>query len=227
MPVKKPENCPPITVLICALNEEENLQYVLPKIPDWVDEVILVDGHSTDNTIETAKKLNPAIKIVKQSKTGKGNAIKCGFNDAKCEIVITIDADGSTDPCDLPQYIEPLLNGFDLVKGTRFLNTSPIMPLHHKFGNWVLTKTTNLLFGTSYTDVCSGYNAIRKTSFLNLNLCYDGFEMEQEMLIKAKKRGLRVAEVRQIDNGRIANVSKVSAFRQGFFDFWVIIKERF
>ncbi len=227
MSLERPPNCPPVSVIICTLNEAENLPHVLPKIPDWVDEILLVDGNSTDNTIEVAKKLKPYIKIVTQPGKGKGDALKFGIAQAEGDIIVTMDADGSTDPFDLPKYIEPLTNGYDFAKGSRFLNASPKMPLYHKFGNWVLTKTSNILFGTKYTDVCSGYNAIRKEDFLKLNLHYDGFEMEQEMVVKAKKAGLKVVEIRQIDKGRIANISKVSSFKQGFTDFFIIIKERF
>ncbi|MDD4923409.1 MAG: glycosyltransferase family 2 protein [Dehalococcoidales bacterium] len=227
MNVQKPANCPAISVIICALNEAENLPHVLPGIPGWVDEILLVDGHSNDSTIEVAKTIRPDLKVIAQPGKGKGDALKFGFKNATGEIVVTMDADGSTDPADLPKYIEALINGYDFAKGSRFLNANPKMPLYHKFGNRVLISTTNILFGTRYTDVCSGYNALRKEDFLRLNLRYDGFEMEQEMVVKAKKAGLKAVEIRQIDKGRIGNVSKVSSFKQGFKDFFIIIKERF
>jgi len=227
MEIQRPAKCPAVTIIICALNESPNLHHVLPKIPYWVDEILLVDGHSPDDTVEVAKKLRPDINVIYQPGKGKGDALKYGFKNASGEIVVTMDADGSTDPADLPKYIEAMTHGYDFAKGSRFLNTSPKMPLYHKFGNWVLTQTANILFGTKYTDVCSGYNALRKEDFLKLNLRYDGFEMEQEMVVKAKKAGLKVVEIKQIDKGRIGNDSKVSSFKQGFTDFFVIIKERF
>ena len=99
--MNKPANCPPVSVIICTLNEEPNLPLVLPKIPDWVDEIILVDGHSTDATIKVAKKIRPDIKILCQPGNGKGDALKCGIAAATGEIIVTLDADGETPPEDI------------------------------------------------------------------------------------------------------------------------------
>jgi glycosyltransferase involved in cell wall biosynthesis len=224
---KRPIGCPLLTVIICAKNEAANLPYVIPKIPQWVDEILLVDGNSDDHTVELAKKLCPTLQVLLQPKSGKGDALKYGVKNARGELIVTLDADGSTDPDDLLRFVQPLLVGFDFTKGSRFLGNHLRMPVYRRFGNWVLVMTTNLLFRTKYTDVCSGYNAFRKEAFSKLNLVYDGFEMEQEMNVKIKKTGLNVIEVACIDNGRQAGFSKVINVKQGFKDFMVIIKERF
>ncbi len=101
------------------------------------------------------------------------------------------------------------------------------MPWHRWVGNKVLAITSNLLHGTKYTDICSGYNAFWKSAFLRLNLTYDEFEMEQEMLVKVKRVGLNVAEVVYHDRGRVTGASKINDVKQGFTDWIVIIKERF
>jgi glycosyltransferase involved in cell wall biosynthesis len=101
----KPINFPSITVLICALNEEENLPHVLPKIPEWVDEILLVDGHSSDNTIEVARDIHPDIKVFQQPGQGKGDALKSGIERATGEIIVTLDADGATDPKEIPRIV--------------------------------------------------------------------------------------------------------------------------
>jgi glycosyltransferase involved in cell wall biosynthesis len=224
---KRPTACPLISVIICAKNEAVNLPYVLPKIPPWVDEIILVDGNSHDHTVEVAKKLCPTLRVLLQPNNGKGDALKYGVKNARGELIVTLDADGSTDPDDLPRFIQPLLDGFDFTKGSRFLGKHLRMTVYRRFGNWVLVRTTNLLFRTKYTDVCSGYNAFRKDAFSKLNLIHDGFEMEQEMNVKIKKTGLNVKEVGCIDKGRNSGASKVISAKQGFKDFMVILKERF
>jgi len=218
---------PKITAIICTLDEEPNLKHVLPDIPDWVDEVLIVDGHSTDNTVKVAKDLCPRARIILQSGKGKGNALKEGVKASSGEIIVTLDADGSTNPQDIGKYIQPLLEGFDFAKGSRFLKGRPKMPLYRQLGNWVLTTTTNILFGTNYTDVCSGYNAFWERSFMVLKLSRDGFEMEQEMAVKVKKLGLQVIEVEQYDAGRLSSNSKVSGIKQGIIDWITIIKEHF
>jgi len=220
---------PKITALLCTLNEEENLQHVLPGIPDWVDEVLLVDGHSTDRTVEVAREVCPRVTVLYQPGTGKGNALKCGFEHARGDIIVTLDADGATDPEEIHKFIEPLLNGYDFAKGSRFLNKNHLkMPLHRRFGNWVLATAANILYGTKYTDICSGYNAVWKKSIGSVNLLSDGFELEQEMNVKIKKAGLRVIEVPCSNNrGRITGGSKVAIWRQGLKDLMTIIRERF
>jgi len=223
----KPENYPSITVIICTLNEEQNLPYVLPKIPEWVDEILLVDGHSTDRTVEVAGELKPDIKVLYQPGAGKGDALKYGIEQANGDIIVTLDADGTTDPEEMPKFIEPLLNGCDFTKGSRFLNSQPSMPLHRRFGNWVLVTAANLLYGARYTDICSGYNAFWKRAIEKISLSSDGFQMEQEMNVKIKKAGLRVIEVPCQDRGRLGGTSKTQDLRQGLIDLIIIIRERF
>src|SRR4030042_3815842 len=147
--MNKPAGYPSISVIICTLNEEMNLPHVLPKIPQWVDEILLVDGHSTDNTISVAKKLCPQIKVLSQPGKGKGDALKYGSQIATGDVIVDIDADGSTDPEEIPNFIEPLLNGYDFVKGSRFLANGGTadMEAYRKVGNRIFTFMVNRLFG--------------------------------------------------------------------------------
>jgi len=218
---------PTVSVIICTLNEEQNLIHVLPKIPDWVNEAILVDGHSTDKTVEVAREMCPSMMILYQPGKGKGDALKFGVKNASGEIIVTLDADGATPPEDMPKFIAPLLKGYDYAKGTRFVEGSPKMPPHRKFGNWVLATACNILFGTKYTDICSGYNAFWREAFLKINLPLDGFEMDQQLNVRIKKAGLRVIEVPYRDGRRLNGVSKTRDVRQGFKDLLIIIRERF
>jgi glycosyltransferase involved in cell wall biosynthesis len=109
-----------VSVVIPALNEARNLPYVLPLIPAWVDEVLLIDGNSSDKTAEVARQLLPSVRIVQQTSRGKGAALRSGFKVAKGDIIIMLDADGSTDPEEIPVYVSALLSGADFAKGSRF-----------------------------------------------------------------------------------------------------------
>lgn len=226
-PTEKVAKKPKITVLICTFNEEENLSHVLPKIPGWVDEVLLVDGHSVDNTVEVAKKLRPDIRILYQPGKGKGDALKYGFKHARGDIIVTLDADGTTDPDEILKFIEPLVSGYDFAKGSRFLNTRPTrMPWYRHFGNWVLVTETNLIFSTEYTDLCSGYNAFWEKSWEKIDFP-DEFGYEPLITLRAKKAGLKIIEIPCSDKGRVSGTSKLPSWGQGWGAFKAILKERF
>src|SRR5690242_15735310 len=111
---------PTVSVVIPALNEERNLPHVFAKLPALVTEVIVVDGGSVDRTVEVARELRSDVVIVQQTRTGKGNALACGFAACTGDIIVMIDADGSTDPAEIPLFVEQLVNGADFVKGSRF-----------------------------------------------------------------------------------------------------------
>ena len=132
-----PGDAPRVSVIIAAWDEEESLGYVLPRLPRGLYEVILVDGNSTDRTVETALELLPDIKIVTQPGKGKGDALRAGFAAARGDIVIAIDADGSTDPIEIPAFVGALLAGADYVKGSRFIpgGGTDDMTFTRKMGN--------------------------------------------------------------------------------------------
>ena len=234
--MNRPKDYPQISVIICTLNEERSLPYVLPKIPDWVDEVLLVDGHSTDDTVHIATRLSPQVRVLYQSGKGKGDALKLGINEARGEIIVTLDADGETPPEDIDRFIRPLLDGYDFTKGSRLFNRRPPkMPRYRWFGNKVLAYTCNILYGTHFSDICCGYNAFWKKDFLKLNLSSGknevGCSLEQQMIVRAKKAGMKIQEVPVNSDGRIAGKSVINGVRQsvkqGFRDWFLIIGERF
>jgi glycosyltransferase involved in cell wall biosynthesis len=220
---------PKLSAIICALNEADNLPHVLPKIPKWVDEVILVDGYSNDNTVEVAKALYPDIKVVHQPGKGKGDALRCGLKHASGDIIVTLDADGATNPEDMPKFIRPLLNGHDFAKGSRFaLGLPRNKPWHRIFGNWVIATTFNLLFVSRYTDLCSGYNAFWRKKLEDIDLWSDdGFENEPLINAKVKKKGLKVIEVGYREGGRLNGEVKERSWRQGPKAIKSILRERF
>ncbi len=219
---------PKVTALICTLNEAESVRYVLPDIPGLVDEVLIVDGGSTDGTVDLARKLWPNVRILTQPGHGKGDALQFGVRQALGEIIVTLDADGETDPSELPAFVDAVLRGYDFAKGSRLVYGRPRrMPFYRWVGNRILALTFNLLYGTRFTDICSGYTAFRKSSFLRLELTYDKCEMEQQVLARARKLGMSIVEIPHHSNGRIAGASKVIGIKQGLVDWLVILKERF
>ncbi len=149
----------------------------LPDFADDLHEVILVDGDSTDDTVEVARQLRPDIIMVGQTRKGKGNALACGFPVASGDFIVMLDADGSTDPAEIPRFVNALKEGADFAKGSRFMpgaGSSDISRLR-QFGNYWLNKIVNLLYGTRYTDLCYGYNAFRRE-------CLSVIDLEAEMM---------------------------------------------
>jgi glycosyltransferase involved in cell wall biosynthesis len=221
-----PLSCPKVSIVICTLNEGANLPKVLNKIPEWVGEVILVDGYSKDDTVSVAKRMLPSIRILYQPGRGKDDAMKHGFRNATGEVIVTLDADGSTDPEQISEFVSQLLKGYDFSKGSRFLKDDPIMSLHRKFGNKMLTLLTNLLYGTKYTDVCCGYNAFWTKCLKKIDLPDNQFDYEPVLCAKIKKAGLRVAEIQCKDKGRISGNSKLPMLTQGSKAAIAILRQR-
>ena len=217
-----------VSVVIPALNEAENLQYVLPLIPAWVDEVLLVDGHSTDKTVEVARQLLPNVRIVYQEGRGKGAALQSGFAAATGDIIVMLDADGSTDPAEIPLFCAALLNGADFVKGSRFLQGAGTadMEFHRMLGNLAFVIGVRLLFGGNYSDLCYGYNAFWRRTLSSLDLNGAGFEIEAMMNIRALRVGLKVAEVPSFESRRRHGFSRLRAIPDGWRVLKTIVKER-
>src|SRR5262245_59575202 len=129
-----------VSVVMPTLNEERNLPYVIPRLPDDIHELVLVDGRSTDQTVECARSLFDRLRVVHQVGKGKGSALKQGMDAAEGDIIVTIDADGSTDPAEIPRFVEALCNGADYAKGSRFLEGggSEDITRLRGLGNWAL-----------------------------------------------------------------------------------------
>lgn len=221
----KGKRAPKISVVIPTLNEEKNLAHVLPKIQEWVDEVLLVDGHSSDQTISVARELCPDIRIVMQEGRGKGAALRTGFAAATGDIIVMLDADGSTDPSEIPRYVGALLAGADFAKGSRFLQGGGTedMPLYRKLGNWGFVIMVRLIFGGKYTDLCYGYNAFWKRVLPKLDLDCNGFEVETMMNVRALKAGLQITEVPSFEFPRVHGQGRLKTIPDG----WRVLKTIF
>jgi glycosyltransferase involved in cell wall biosynthesis len=233
---------PSISVVVPALNEARNIPHVFERMPRDVHEIILVDGLSEDDTVAVARRLRPDLRVVVQTRRGKGNALACGIAAAKGEIIATVDADGSADPAEIPQFVEALLNGADFAKGTRFAaggGSADITRLR-SFGNSILTAFFNSRYNTNYSDLCYGFNVFwrRHASALGLDatspqhsnekgrLWGDGFEVETLIHVRVAMEGLVVAEVPSFEHRRIHGASNLKAFRDGRRVLQAIVTER-
>jgi glycosyltransferase involved in cell wall biosynthesis len=231
---------PRVSVIVPALNEARNLPHVLTRLPE-VGEVILVDGGSVDDTVAVARRLRPGIRVVTQNRQGKGNALACGFAAATGQIVVMIDADGSTDPAEIPLFVAALRGGADFAKGTRFQGPGGSADLTwlRRTGNRFLSVLVNLFFRTRHTDLCYGYNAFwaRHLDAFALDstspapsgrdgrLWGDGFEIETLLVLRAARAGLCIVEVPSFEAARIHGESNLNAVRDGLRVLRTIARE--
>lgn len=232
---------PTVTIVIPARNEARNLEEVLPTLPA-VHQVVLVDGHSVDDTIETARRVMPGIEVVQQSRKGKGNALAAGFAAATGDVIVMFDADGSADPAEIPAFVQALVDGAEVAKGSRFAagGGSEDITLIRSSGNTFLNAVTNVLLGSRYTDLCYGYNAFWTRLVPGLGLPEhasplqegekmhwgDGFEIETVLNCRFFLGGHRIVEVPSVEKNRIHGESNLNAVSDGFRVLRTIFAER-
>lgn len=210
---------PSVSVIIPTLNEAKNLPLVLPYLPmDWIDEVLLVDGRSSDNTVETAQRILPSIKVVLETKKGKGAAMYAGYKAASGDILVVMDADGSNDPREIPRYVKPLLEGADFVKGSRFApgGGTTDMPRFRKWGNGAFVLMANTLYGTRFTDLCYGYHAFWRRCLDDLLIeDVNGFEIDTVLYLQALSKKMRIVEVPSFEGYRFYGEGKLQTIPDG------------
>jgi glycosyltransferase involved in cell wall biosynthesis len=239
--VRLPASWPSVSVVIPTLNEARNLPHVFARLPDGVREVIVVDGNSADGTRAVARQLRPDARIISQNRSGKGNALACGFAVATGQVIVMLDADGSADAGEIPAFVRALLAGADFAKGTRFApggGSSDITRLR-AMGNRLLMAMVNQAYGTAYSDLCYGFNVFwrRHLPVLRLDsttpprdgtrrLWGDGFEIETLIAIRVAVARLAVVEVPSFEYPRIHGASNLTAFRDGLRVLRTILTER-
>ncbi len=207
-----------VSVVIPTLNEAMNLPWVLRRMPSYVDEVIIVDGRSSDHTVSVARALRVDVVVVNEPRRGKGVALRSGFAAASGDIIVMLDADGSMDPQEIGWFISPLQHDFDFVKGSRYVTGggSEDLTRLRRAGNRALTGLANFVLRSNYSDLCYGYIAFRRECLEVLQLESDGFEIETELIVRAAKAGLRIAEVPSLELDRISGASNLQTFRDGW-----------
>ncbi|PJC27928.1 glycosyltransferase family 2 protein [Candidatus Shapirobacteria bacterium CG_4_9_14_0_2_um_filter_39_11] len=202
-----------VTAVIPAKNEEEGIEKIIKNVSRFVDEVLVVDGHSKDKTRQIAKECGA--KVVLDGGKGKGDGIRTGIRKAKGDIIVFIDADGSHNPKDIPKLIKPIKNGeADLVVASRAKGGSDeirldLDGLFRQIGSEIAAILVNFRWRANLTDIQNGFRAIRKKTALALKLESDGFEIEEEMIMKCLKRGVRIMEVAGHEYQRRWGVSKL------------------
>ena len=211
-----------VSIVIPTLNEEENIGSLLKEVENQLSsrdhEIIVVDGHSSDRTVQIAKRLGARILY---DDFGKGSALIKGLGSARGGVLVSMDADLSNEPKELRLLIDAIDIGYDLCMGSRFLvgGGSEDIPLIRVLGNKFFVTLVNLIFHANYTDMCYGYRSFRKGVPQRLGLREKGFGIETEININAIKKGFRVVEVPSTEKRRAAGEGKLRTFRDG----WVIL----
>ena len=219
-----------ISLIIPTQNEAGAIGQVLKELPKrCVDEIIVVDGHSTDQTTREAKTLlRPKIdQLILQKSSGFGRAVLQGLGRAKGDVLIIMNGDGSHDPKDIPLLIKKITEGYDYVLASRYApgGKSEDDTQVTFLGNKIFTWLTNFVHGTCVFDSLYFFTAITRKGFKKLQLTSPGFELCIETLIKAHRAGLIFGEVPVIERPRLAGKTKVNALRDGFKILKMILKK--
>jgi Glycosyl transferase family 2 len=217
-----------VSLVVPAHNEARNIPWVFEQIPRCVDEVILVDGDSSDATLRMATHCLPGVRSVRQNGPGKGSALRTGFRAATGSYVVMMDADGSMSPGEIPHYLHFLDHGYDFVKGSRFMaggGSQDLTPVR-ALGNRALLALVNQLYDARMTDLCYGFCAFRRSFLDELDLSSTGFEIEAEMIAHALRSGLRIAEVPSLELPRRNGRSHLRAVADGRRVLRTLLAER-
>jgi len=216
-----------VSVIIITLNEFESIGQVLKELPRNLDEILVVDGYSSDGTPELVKSLG--YEVIMQQGKGYGAAFLTGIKKAKGDVLVLMDGDGSHNPADIPRLLEKVSEGYDAVFGSRYLpgSGSEDDTIIRYFGNKVFTYFTNLVHHVGISDSLYLFAAIRREVFERIKLSGLGFEFCVEVPIKVHLAGFKIAEVPCFERKRFYGKSRVNAFFHGLRILWMIIKIKF
>lgn len=213
-----------ISIVIPTLNEEETIAWIIERCKPHGNEILVVDGHSSDRTAAIAAGLG--VTVLTDNGKGKGAAIRQAIGAASGDIIVFIDADGSHDPDDIPRLVEPIVSGeADHVTGSRILGgSSELFGGFDEFlrlaGSSFITECINWRFKTKLSDSQNGFRAIKRDVALKLGLRENITTIEQEMVMRTLKCGYRMAEVPTHENKRLVGPSKIRLgkvwFRYGY-----------
>ena len=213
-------------LIITTLNEITGVKKIVPKIKkEWVDEIIFVDGGSTDGTIEEAKRMG--FKVIIQKQKGHGAAVLEGVNAIKSDNFILFGPDGNDEPEKIPELIEKIKEGYDQVLATRFGKGSVNLDagIIDTFGNKMFTFLANVFFGGYWTDTLNESRIISKKAFQELNFDAMDLSSTQQMSIRGLKRRQKICEILGNEGERIGGVRKMKPLPVGASLSLRIIKE--
>jgi dolichol-phosphate hexosyltransferase len=216
-----------ITVIIPCLNEEQGIEAVLRRMPDFVDQVIVVDNGSTDRTSEVARGLGAV--VIREDVRGYGRAYKTGFARATGDIIVTLDGDHSYPPDAISYLIEAFLHlEVDFLNASRFpVRDRHAMSFKHKFGNWVLSIAMSVLFFRWVRDSQSGMWVFRRSILKDMILESDGMAFSEEIKIEAlRNSSIRFQEISIQYSSRLGEI-KLNPWRDGFHNLWFLVRKRF
>ena len=214
-----------LSVIIPTINEEKSIGSTIKSVSKALKgvrhEIIIIDTNSTDRTVSIAKSLGA--KVVNEPRHGYGRAYKTGFRHAKGDIIVTLDADSTYPVEDTMKLVSVLEKGFDFVSGMRIRSEN--MSLLHRFGNWTITTTANVLFFTRFRDSQSGMWVFKKSLLKSMKLTNDSWPFSGEIKIEAWRHG-RFCEV-PIPYGLRKGQSKVRSWKVGWENIKFLFKKRF
>ena len=202
-----------VTVVIPTKNEGEGLAQILNQVRPYADEVMVIDGHSTDNTRSICEKQRVAYSL--DHGKGRGDGVRLGMEKAQYDVVVLFDADGSHESRDIPRFIAPIKSGkADMVIGSRRLGGSYDLNMDfagilRSGGSDFLAYLVNKRFGTKLSDVLYSFRSVRKSSALKMGLTANDFGIEQEMVVKCLKKGFSLVEIPSREKARGWGQSKL------------------
>jgi glycosyltransferase involved in cell wall biosynthesis len=216
-----------VSLIIPTLNEVGSIEAVLKEVPrDVVDEVLIVDGHSTDGTPELVARLGGT--VVPQAGRGYGDAIATGFKHVTGDIIVLADADGSYELADIRLLVQRVREGADLALGSRYLpeSGSDDDTVIRYVGNKAFTFLFRAMYHVEISDALFFYAAVRREVAQAITATSPGFEYILEFLIKAQRAGFKFAEIPSAEKARTAGKSKVNAFRDGLKMLWCMTRAK-
>ncbi len=216
-----------ITVIIPCLNEEQGIEKVLRRMPEFVDQIIVVDNGSTDRTSDVAASYGA--QVIREPVRGYGRAYRRGFSEACGDIIVTLDGDHSYPPDAISYLLEAFLHlQADFLNASRFpVRDSQAMSLKHKLGNLMLSLAMSILYFRWVRDSQSGMWVFRRSILKDMNLESDGMAFSEEIKIEAiRNHRIRFEEISIVYSSRLGEI-KLNPWRDGFFNLYFLAKKRF